>query len=131
MRRITERLCNHKECDYNSLPPPSLQINDREESFETVIESDRMNDNKLKLAFKIDRLRNKAERYESHVGFLKKCLDNNIIPNGLKCFVEPSIGNRDEGFLNQWHGILNDCSKQLINLTIEWSTNNIETTKTL
>ena len=100
---------------YNSLPPPSLQINDREESFETVIEPDRMNDNKLKLAFKIERLRNKAERYESHVDFLKKCLDNDIIPNGLKCFVEPSIGNRDEGFLNQWHGILNDCSKQLMN----------------
>ena len=52
---------------------------------------------------------------------MKRCLDNNITPNGLKCYVEPSIGNRDEEFLNEWHGILNECSTKLMNLTINYS----------
>ena len=41
----------------------------------------------------------------------KKCLNNNIVPNGLKVFVEPSIGNRDEGFLTLWHSRLDKFSK--------------------
>ena len=57
-------------------------------------------------------------------------MDNNVTPNGLKCYVEPSIGNRDEDFLKQWHGILDDCSKNLINCAIDWSVKTIESTKT-
>ena len=105
---------------------PTIRLNSRE----TVVDTQTRNDAKLKLAFKIDNLRNKKERYESHEAFLKRCLENNIIPNGLKCFVEPSIGNRDEEFLNEWHGILNECSKKLMNLTIDYSGKTKENTTT-
>ena len=95
-----------------------------------MVDTDTRNNAKLKLAFKIDNIRNKNERYDSHVAFLKRCVDSDIIPNGLKCYVEPSIGNRDEEFLNEWHAILNECSKKLMNLTIEYSEKTKENTTT-
>ena len=61
---------------------------------------------------------------------LKKCVDNIIIPNELRAYVEPSIGNRDDVFLEGWHGILFDCSKKLINHSVEFSVKIVETTKT-
>ena len=100
---------------------PSIRINDREASKDTVVDAASRNDSKLKLAFRIDNLRNKTERYDSHATFLKKCLENNIIPNGLKCYVEPSIGNKDDTFLNEWHTILDETSIKLMNLTIAYS----------
>ena len=110
---------------------PQLQLegnNFDTESRETVVDTyaDREN---LKLAYRVDNLKDKQSRYESHVSFLCKCLDNNIIPNGLRVYCEPSIGNRDEDFLEKWHNKLTECSKALINITIEWSKNTIEKTK--
>ena len=107
---------------------PQLQLegnNFDTESRETVVDTfaDREN---LKLAYRVDNLKDKQSRYESHVSFLRKCLDNNIIPNGLRVYCEPSIGNRDEDFLEKWHNKLTECSKALINITIEWSKNTIE-----
>jgi hypothetical protein len=88
-----------------------------------------MENEKLKLAFKLDRLKDKCGRYESHVVFLRKCLENNVIPNGLRAYVEPSIGNRDDDFLGEWHGILFECSKKLTNHSIDFSLKTIESTK--
>ena len=95
-----------------------------------MIRVDRMENEKLKLAFKLDRLKDKCGRYESHVVFLRKCLENNVIPNGLRAYVEPSIGNRDDDFLGGWHGILFECSKKLTNHSIDFSLKTIESTKT-
>ena len=89
-----------------------------------------MEKEKLRVATRLDRLKDKLSRYESHVTFLKKCLDNDIIPTGLRTYVEPSIGNRDDVFLEGWHGILFDCSKKLINHSIDFSVKVIETTRT-
>ena len=102
----------------------------REQSTGTVVEADRMEKEKLKIALKLDRLKDKRTRYESHVTFLRKCLENDVIPQGLRTYVEPSIGNRDDEFLGVWHGILFDCSKKLINHSIGFSEKAIETTKT-
>ena len=110
----------------NRIVPPSIIING---SAETVVGADRMENEKLKLAFKLDRLKNKCGRYESHVTFLRKCLENNVIPNGLKAYVEPSIGNRDDAFLGDWHGTLFECSKKLTTLSIDWSLKTIASTK--
>ena len=51
-------------------------------------------------------MNDKKCRYESHEAFLKKCIENSLVPNGLKVYVEPSIGNRDDTFLAQWHSRL-------------------------
>ena len=51
------------------------------------------------LPFKLDSLRDKAGRYESNKLFLEKCITKNVIPNGLKLELEPTIGNYDEEFI--------------------------------
>ena len=108
------------------IKPPIINING---SAETVVGADRLANEKLKIAFKLDRLRDKCGRYESHVTFLRKCLENNVIPNGLKAYVEPSIGNRDDAFLGDWHSTLFECSKKLTTLSIDWSLKTIASTK--
>ena len=66
---------------------PQLQLNDdRLPSVDTVIETMQVDKDKVKLAFKVDNLKDKLSRYESHVTFLRKCLDNNVTPNGLRVY---------------------------------------------
>ena len=60
---------------------------------------------------------------------LKKCLENNLVPNGLKVYVEPSIGNRNEEFLTQWHARLDEFSKTLTSDVVKFCENEIEQTK--
>ena len=66
------------------------------------------------LVSKLDRLHDKKERYTSHQQFLQKCLDNNIIPNGLRLDLEPTIGNHDEEFLHNWYSKLEEYSKNFM-----------------
>ena len=103
---------------------------ERDQSTGTVIEANNMEREKLRIALKLDRLKDKLSRYESHIIFLNKCVENNVIPNGLRAYVEPSIGNRDDTFLEGWHNILFDCSKKLIKHSVEFSGKIVETTKT-
>ena len=124
---------NFSSSDFSDLEIPSegshLSLQ-REQSTVTVVDAKQMEKEKLKVALKLDRQKDKLSRYESHVTFLRKCLENDIIPNGLRTYVEPSIGNRDDVFLEGWHGILFECSKKLINHSIDFSVNVIETMKT-
>ena len=91
------------------------------DSVDTVITPSQLDKDKERLAFKLDKLHDKVGRYESHAAFLKKCLDNDITPNGLRVYVEPSIGNRDDEFLQTWHEHLKEFSKTLTKSVIEYS----------
>ena len=81
-------------------------------------------------AFKWDNLNDKKCRYDSHEGFLKKCLENNVIPNGFRVYVEASIGNRDEEFMNWWHTQLEGLSKTLMNGVIGFCEKTVTNAKT-
>jgi len=70
-----------------------------------------------KLLSRLDRLKNKKSRFESHQWYFTKCLEEDQIPNGLKIFVEPTIGNHDEEFVRAWYDIQSRCSRQLADLT--------------
>ena len=59
---------------------------------------------------------------------MKKCLNNNLVPNGLKVYVEPSIGNRDDAFLQQWHSRLEEFSKTLTSDVVQYCENEITKT---
>ena len=76
---------------------PTLQINDLplvSESTETIVSNPNHNPKKKEyLAIKLDKLNENKRRFESHENYLSKCLTNNLIPNRLKVYVEPSIGN--------------------------------------
>ena len=83
-----------------------------------------------RLVYKLDNLNDKKTRYLSHESFLKKCLDNNVVPNGLRVFVEPSIGNRNEQFLNEWHELLEGFSRTLTTKVIEFCNAEVQSTET-
>ena len=72
-------------------------------------------------AIKLDRLRNKEDRYESHIFFLKECLKIKRIPKGLKIDLEPSIGNNDDEFCAKWYSRLEEFSLTLMNDIVEYS----------
>ena len=85
---------------------PSLRINDLDinihsDSTETIVSAYHIDKEKENLAFKFDKLNDEMCRYESHEAFLNRCIENSLVPNGLKVHVEPSIGNMDDTFLAQ------------------------------
>ena len=112
---------------------PSVLVND--EPVESVSNVTVVNNpgyyarEKEHLTFKLDKLNDKKCRYESHEAFLDKCLTNNLIPNGLKVYVEPSIGNRDEQFLAQWHTRLDEFSRTLTSDVIAFCGTELTKTK--
>ena len=124
----TASLTDMSDGERNEPTIPLLSVNGNV-SMDTVVTSTQLSREKQTLAFKLDKLHDKVGRYESHVAFLTKCIDNNVTPNGLRVYVEPSIGNRDDEFLQSWHDDLNEFSKKLTRKVIECSEKNVEKTK--
>ena len=60
------------------------------------------NRNTGKLALKLNRLKDKSARYISHKEFLTRCIENKLKAKGLELSLEPSIGNYDQEFINNW-----------------------------
>ena len=88
------------------------------------------NEEKIKkLAFRLDRINNKMIRFLSHKEFLEKCFRDKLTPNGLKINLEPTIGNQNEEFVNQWYKIQDDCAKQLMKMTIKFCETRIKETE--
>ena len=69
---------------------------------------------------KLERLKDKEDRYSSHIQFLKECHEARIIPKGLRLEIEPSIGNNDHAFCEKWYKRLEDCSLALMKDAIEY-----------
>ena len=68
------------------------------------------NINKEGVALKLNRLKEKHPRYESHKEFLTRCISEKLVPMGLKLKLEPTIGNHDQEFLVNWFSKLNEFS---------------------
>ena len=90
------------------------------ESRETIIVSNNLNNygqqtsrETERLAVKLNRLHDKRARFQSHEQYMKRCLENNLTPKGLTVYVEPSIGNRDDVFMNKWQKRLEEFSRIL------------------
>ena len=82
-----------------------------------------------KLAFRLDRIKNKKIRFLSHNKFLEKYFRDKLTPNGSKLNLEPTIGNQNEEFVNQWYKIQDACVKQLVKITIEFRETTIKETE--
>ena len=72
-------------------------------------------------AIKLERLRDKSDRYSSHIEFLKDCRDTQVIPKGLRIDILPTIGNNDDAFCAKWFDTLQGVSITLMNQIIEYS----------
>ena len=88
------------------------------------------NEKKIKkLAFRLDRIKNRKVRFLSHKEFIEKCFRDKLTPNGLKTNLEPTIENQNEEFVNQWYKIQDDCAKQLMKMTIKFCETAIKETE--
>ena len=47
----------------------------------------------------------------------------------LKINFEPTIGNQNEEFVNQWYKIQDECAKQLMKMTIKFCETTIQETE--
>ena len=63
---------------------------------------------------KLNRLKDKNTRYQSHREFLSQSIDSKLIPKGLKLELEPTIGNHDQEFLDMWYSNLQELSRILV-----------------
>ena len=68
------------------------------------------NKNKEQIAIKLNCLKGKVTRYESHKDFLTCCIAEKLIPKGLKLELEPTIGNFDQEFVEEWYSKLKGFS---------------------
>ena len=68
---------------------------------------------------KLDRKVDKKNRFAIHKEFLNKCIEQKLIPNGLKIELEPSIGNHDEQFLSKWSERMQEFSLTLMKDIVE------------
>ena len=55
------------------------------------------------LRIKLNRLKNKQARFVSHKEFLTCCVSEELVPKGLEVTLEPTIGNHDQEFLDNWY----------------------------
>ena len=58
---------------------------------------------KQQQAMKLNRLKDKNARYQSHREFLSQCIKSKLILKDLKLELEPNIGNHDQEFLDMWY----------------------------
>ena len=77
-------------------------------------------------------------RYNSHRDFLSKCIQENLVPKGLEITVEPTIGNFDQEFVDNWYTNLKHFSIVLMKQIVaycnkaeqkpkkQWNRNNLK-----
>ena len=88
------------------------------------------------LAIKLNRLKDKQVRFESHKEFLSRCITDDLVPKRLELILEPTIGNHDQNFLDDWYSKLKQFSLSLMkdivqfcDETIDAATTEISTTE--
>ena len=64
----------------------------------------------------LKKLYQKQARHRSHYNFIRLCLQNNIVPNGLRINKQPTVPDttRKRAFLKKWDGILLKTSRTLL-----------------
>ena len=48
-------------------------------------------------------LKEKCASYISHKNFISQCVKNKLVPKGLDLTYEPTIGNYDQDFIDNWY----------------------------
>ena len=83
------------------------------------------------LAIKLNRLHQKDSRFKSHRDFLSQCIREKLIPKGLQLMLEPTIGNHNQEFLDNWYSKLKEFSLSLMEGIVQFcdKTINIKTEK--
>ena len=112
--------------DIDDSEASSDNLSSRSPSVETVIETDDEATDQLSL--KLNRLTEKLCRYESHKYFISKCLNDKLIPEGFWS-LEPSIGNHEDEFLQQWYEDVTKFLLTRMEATVKFCEKTITATK--
>ena len=80
------------------------------------------------LAIKLNRLKEKSARYTSHKDFLSQCINNKLVPKGLELKLEPTIGNCDQSFNDNWYSKPTDFSLDLMKDVVSFCDKTIKET---
>ena len=80
------------------------------------------------LAIKLNQLHDKNTRFESHRDFLSQCIREKLIPKGLELMLEPTIGNHNKEFLDNWYSKLKQFSLSLMEDIVQFCDKTINTT---
>ena len=80
------------------------------------------------LAIKLNRLKDKNLRYTSHKEFLTSCIKEGLVPKGLELILEPTIGNHDQQFLDNWYSKLKQFSISLMEDIVTFCETTIKST---
>ena len=68
------------------------------------------NKSKGQVSRKLNRLKDKVTRHEFQKGLLTRCIAEKLIPKDLKLQLEPTIGNFDQEFVDEWYSKLKGFS---------------------
>ena len=82
------------------------------------------------LEIKLNRLKDKQVRFESHKEFLSRCITDGLVPKGLELMLERTIGNHDEHFLDNWYSKLKQFSLSLMKEIVQFCDKTIDATTT-
>ena len=87
---------------------------------------------------KLNRIKEKFTRYVSHKDLISQCIKSNPVPKVLELTREPTIGNYDQDFIDNWYSNLKDfflvLMEQIVlfcDKTIEETTINISNTESI
>ena len=78
----------------------------------------------------LNRLKDKQVRFESHKEFLSRCIIDGLVPKGLELMLEPTIGNHDQYFLDNWYSKLKQFSLSLMKDIVQFCDKTIDATTT-
>ena len=81
-------------------------------------------------AIKLNCLKDKNARYQSHREFLSQCIKSKLIPKGLKLELEPTIINHDQEFLDMWYSNLQEFSLTLMKGIVKFCDKTVSETAT-
>ena len=82
------------------------------------------------LAIKPNHLRAKSAQYNSYKDFLSRCIQEKLVPKSLELNLEPTIGNYDQEFINNWYSSLKDFSLILVKQIATYSKKTKKKTQT-
>ena len=118
-------------------PPTSTVIGEEPQHSLNLLSADEQREKQTTyLVIKLNRLHYRNTRFESHSDFLWQYIREKLIPKRLELMLEPTIGNHNQEFLDNWYSKLKQFSLSLMedilqfcNKTINITTQEIITTE--
>ena len=81
----------------------STIIHEEDNDNSNVLTAPPQNHNTDELTIKLKCLKEKSARHNSEIDFLSKCIQQNLVLKGLEITLEPTIGNFDQDYVNNWY----------------------------